>query len=127
MDFDDTKGFLLGDWIPMPDVEVGNDEDDGGHNSEILIDTEFATGILSVGAIYSGTTTWDQACEKLLHTKCQAYTIATFRLVCIHWFQPVFYWLIFIAYQNNLDEMQLILGYVVGTREIIYIGLLYGV
>ena len=39
------------------------------------------------------------------------------------WPKLSFYWLIFIAYNNNLDATQLILGYIVGIREIIYIGL----
>ena len=99
MNFDDTKGFLLGDGISTSDVEVGNDKDnDDEHGSgEILLTTDLATGMLTVSDVYTRTTTWDEACEKLLHTKCQAYTIALFRLVCIHWFQPIFYWLIFIA------------------------------
>ena len=104
---------------------MGNDKDnDGEHGGgEILLNTDLATGMLTSGDVYKRTATWDEACEKLLHTKCQAYTIALFRLVCIHWFQPIFYWLIFIAYKNNLDATQLILGYIVGIREIIYIGL----
>ena len=93
----------------------------GSSSSSSDNDNDIEPEILTASIIYEKRTTWEQARCKLMHTKCQAYAISIFRLICIHWFQPIFYWIIFIAYQDNLDENQLVYGYIVGIREIIYI------
>ena len=94
---------------------------DSTSNSFEIDSNAVTSDILTASIIYEKRTTWEQARCKLMHTKCQAYAISIFRLICIHWFQPIFYWIIFIAYQDNLDENQLVYGYIVGIREIIYI------
>ena len=93
----------------------------GSSSSSSDNDNDIEPEILTASIIYEKRTTWEQARCKLMHTKCQAYAISIFRLISIHWFQPIFYWIIFIAYQDNLDENQLVFGYIVGIREIIYI------
>ena len=113
--FSDTKDFLLGSGMSYQTLDENNSQvnEDGNDVND--------SDVLTASTIYRGTIKWEQARRKLLHTKCQAYTISIFRILFVHWFQPIFYWFIFTAYKDNLDETQIILGYIVGIREIVYI------
>ena len=63
---------------------------------------------------------WDKARKRLKINKYAAIFIGIIKLMCWHWWQPIFYILVLYYYWDSIDKGQQILGIIVGCREGIY-------
>jgi hypothetical protein len=92
-------------WAPMI-IELAFD--DGWHSAQAHI------GVVNMS--------WHNVvANRLQWSQLRAISTAIFKLLVLHWLQPLGYMLAFYLYQENLDTLQLILGLIVLGRECVYI------
>ena len=109
----------IGDWIINKMPKQCCDAKDLDDFKQKLTATSGETDI-TIYRVINGDRDWNDAVTDLKMNACGAVTIATARLLFWHWLQPILYAFVLYAYWDLIDEVQRILGLIVGGREALY-------